>query len=941
MSTASTDFSLLPLATLGIGVLTLAACWAATHRRSQNLLSLTGLSQRVSQLADDPAAVYAAVEQKLRTLTDASDLILQLARVSQPGEPVLLVNGQAILAADERATLGEGAYRWMAEHRSQLLVPDTALVSPVTPLKTDRAAISVVYTPLVAEGRLYGVLTLQSIKKNAFRRRACNSLQVLADQIALGLHNARQGRQEQEYGAQLRMIAEVSRRVTAILDLDALFADTVRLVRETFGYYHVCLFSVDATTREIMLQSSSSPLIQQRGLIVPWGHGLIGHAALGETVLANDVRRDSRFLRDTALEATAAELSLPLMVEDRVLGVLDVQRAEADSFSDGDISTLRILGDQIAVAIEDSHLYRAQQEQAWISTALLRVAEAVAEQSSLSDITGTVERLARMLTGISHCAVLVWQQEDGVFLIPQWATSDAAATGDLVLTPEAVPLAERARVLGSTQEGRSVDLGGLWTQATAPEMPVICLPLVTKGEAMGVLAAALDPVNTLPPAQRTVLEGVARQAALGIDNARLLISQREEAWVSTALLQVATVISSASYDLDETVNAIVRLIPMLVGVSWCALLVWDPEARQYQAASSYGLQVEAQNEAARRVVSPDDYPWLGDIQHGQGVSAVEEPLMRDLRLAPAGAPRAGILAMPLKAHFLDLGILFVGIQPPAPGITGRRMAILNGIAGQTALALSASRLYQQSVRHQSLENEMRLAREIQAGFLPEHCPAYPGWDIAVDWRAARGVGGDYYDFIEFGDGRLGVSIADVSDKGIAAALYMALSRTVLRAASLDTRGPVETLQRANQVLMQESRSGMFVSIVYAIIELDTGTVRYVRAGHNPALHVRSGGEIALLNPDGIALGIMPDPDLAEEVFTLMPGDMLVLYTDGVTEAWNGVDDEFGMERLLQATSAGARTSPAELIEGVNSAVHAFVGGSAQSDDYTILVVKRE
>jgi sigma-B regulation protein RsbU (phosphoserine phosphatase) len=268
------------------------------------------------------------------------------------------------------------------------------------------------------------------------------------------------------------------------------------------------------------------------------------------------------------------------------------------------------------------------------------------------------------------------------------------------------------------------------------------------------------------------------------------------------------------------------------------------------------------------------------------------------------------------------------------------MAILSGIAGQTALAISATRLYQQSVRHESLEHELRLAREIQESFLPEHCPDYPGWEIAVDWRAARGVGGDYYDFIEFGNGSLGVSIADVSDKGVAAALYMAMSRSVLRAASLDAHSPAETLQRANRVLMQESRSGMFVSLVYAIMRMDTGSVRYVRAGHNIPLHMHVDGTISLLAPAGIALGIMQDPELEEDAITLEPGESLVLYTDGITEAWNEAEDEFGMQRLLDVVASGAGASPEELIGRVRDAVEAFVGRGAQSDDYTILVVKR-
>jgi len=932
----------LALAALIGVILALAVCWAIAQRRSKALMLLTGLSPRVSELAASPKALYSLIEEQVRRVTDAPQIFVQLAHSSALQQPTLIANGQRIADPVERRSLGVGPYQWLQENPHQLVLPDTRLASPVQPFQSDPPAASAVFTPLVAEGRLYGAITVQSPQRRAFRRRATAALQLVADQVALGLHTAYQSQKERDTAAQLLMIAEVSRRVAAILDLDELFADTVRLVRETLGYYHVCIFSVDVASREIVLQASSSPLIEQRGLIVPWGHGLIGHAALGETVLVNDVRQDARFLPDAALERTAAELSLPLMVEDRVLGVLDIQSAEAGSFEPGDMSTLRILADQIAVAIEDSHLYRAQQEQAWISTALLRVAEAVAAQTTLEDITSTTERLTRMLTGVSFCRILIWQQDGNVFFLPaEEGDGDTVRPEGRTLLPESVPLAKRVRTLAIAVDGLAEDLGVCRPSDILPEAPAIGLPIITKGAVIGVLQVATDPDVPLPPAQRTILEGIARQAALGLDNATLLASQREEAWFSTALLQVANVISRTSYDLSETVNTIVRLIPMLVGVSWCAILVWDPDRRRYAATSSYGLQVELQDGAQPREISPDDFSWLTDLQARSGITSVIAPLVQDLQLEPASEGETEVLSMPLRAHQRDLGLLFVGNKQPATGISSRRLAILNGIAGQTALAISATRLYQQSVQQQRFEHEMRLARDIQASFLPERCPSPPGWQIAVDWRAARSVGGDYYDLIEFGDGTLGVSIADVSDKGVPAALYMALSRSVLRAAALDSRSPAETLQRANQVLMQDTRSGMFITSIYAIIELETGSVRYVRAGHNPALYVTRDGNVTLLEPVGIALGIVTDPMLVEETFTLEPGDMLVMYTDGVTEAWNESDDEFGMDRLIEVVAGAAGSQAEEVIERIHNAVQDFVGESAQSDDYTVVVVKRE
>jgi len=552
-----------------------------------------------------------------------------------------------------------------------------------------------------------------------------------------------------------------------------------------------------------------------------------------------------------------------------------------------------------------------------------------------------VQRLTMLLTGVTSCAMLVWQSEHGLYAVP----ADPSARGErashgLVLLPETVPLAEHVRRAATAAHGAAASLPGLWGEVLPGDTPVTCLPLVTKGQVIGVLAASLEASESLPAAQQTLLEGIARQAALGLDNALLLTSQQEEAWVSTALLQVANVISTTGYDLAEAMNAIARLIPMLVGVSWCAVLLWDPETRQYRRASSYGLKAQGQHELKREDLSPDRAPWLRDLLR-RGPVALQASQLREMGIEPAlESPDEGIV-LPLQAHRFELGLLVVGTGGQELMASRRRMAVLSGIARETALAISASRLYQQAIHQHSLENELRLAREIQMSFLPEHSPAYPGWDMAVEWRSARGVSGDYYDFVPLGDAQLAISVADVSGKGIAAALYMAMSRSVLRAAALDAEGPAETLKRANRVLMQESRSGMFVSIAYAILDLESGVVRYARAGHPPPLHVHTDGTIAVLEPVGIALGIMEDPEIDEETITLLPGEMLVMYTDGITEAWNGSDDEFGLERLQAVLAEHAGQSASDVVSRITEAVGTFVDPGAQSDDYTILVVKRE
>jgi sigma-B regulation protein RsbU (phosphoserine phosphatase) len=222
----------------------------------------------------------------------------------------------------------------------------------------------------------------------------------------------------------------------------------------------------------------------------------------------------------------------------------------------------------------------------------------------------------------------------------------------------------------------------------------------------------------------------------------------------------------------------------------------------------------------------------------------------------------------------------------------------------------------------------------------------PGWELAVIWRSAREVGGDFYDFIPLPPGtgketRTGVVIADVADKGVPAALYMALSRTLVRTMAIDGRPPSEAVARANDLIISDARSDLFVTLFYAILEPDSGTVAFVNAGHMPALLVRvADGSAEELRTHGMALGVVADLEFEEATAHLGPGDTIVLYTDGVIEALDAKQEMFGKERLIEVLRIH-RTEPAvQLAETINETIASFVGDVPQFDDFTLVVVRR-
>jgi sigma-B regulation protein RsbU (phosphoserine phosphatase) len=238
-----------------------------------------------------------------------------------------------------------------------------------------------------------------------------------------------------------------------------------------------------------------------------------------------------------------------------------------------------------------------------------------------------------------------------------------------------------------------------------------------------------------------------------------------------------------------------------------------------------------------------------------------------------------------------------------------------------------------------LTQEMHIARGIQQGLFPDQAPQIKGYSLAASCHPARETGGDFYDFYAFNDGRLGIVIADVSGKGMPAALLMANVRSIWRVEARDGRGPAETLARVNRALCQDIHTDAFVTLLYAILTPGTRQICLSSAGH-PLPLVDNGGKIQELEIYGLPLGLKSDASYQEIHRTLSPGATLLFYTDGVTEALNLSRELFGLQRLIALMKSAHQTCAAQpLVEHVLTTARAFSGRAGQADDATVVVLK--
>lgn len=277
------------------------------------------------------------------------------------------------------------------------------------------------------------------------------------------------------------------------------------------------------------------------------------------------------------------------------------------------------------------------------------------------------------------------------------------------------------------------------------------------------------------------------------------------------------------------------------------------------------------------------------------------------------------------------------------GKTIHSLPALQALASQVASAYYRAHVHLETLTAQKMAQELDFAGRIQAKFLPARVPHIPGWDIAAGLIPARQTSGDFYDFVPFEDGRLGVVVADVADKGTGAALYMALSRTLIRTFALQTPdAPEAALCAANERLLTDTQSEQFVTVFYGVLDPANGTLTYANAGHNPGFLLRatSSEPVTALPRTGLPLGMFEGMVWERATVTLGADEALVLYTDGVSEAHDSLNAAFGEDRLCDVVRTEMTHTAADICAAVTHAVQSFVGDTPQFDDITLMIAVR-
>lgn len=425
-------------------------------------------------------------------------------------------------------------------------------------------------------------------------------------------------------------------------------------------------------------------------------------------------------------------------------------------------------------------------------------------------------------------------------------------------------------------------------------------------------------------------------AALEKENARLKRAIEE----LSVLNELSTAINS-TMTINGVVDLVVQKCVQHLKVEQAAVMLLD--AASESEAQQFKTMIRHAELSTSRIL-----PYRLDTELTGWMLKYQTPLLvNDLstderfgKYADGKLPIRSLLSVPLMMKGEMIGMLTAFNKNSPEGFTTDEQRLLSIIATQSAQVIENARLLEEEKALLRMREEMRMAHDIQMNLLPGEAPEIPGYDIAGFSIPAREVGGDYYDFIPLDNQKLAFCLGDVTGKGIPAAMLMANTHAAIRGQTLSPKNASECINNANALMFQSTGTGKFVTLFFGILDAENHTLSFCNAGHDEPLLV-SGDEITRLKTGGVVLGFVPQYPFAEESIDFPKGSRLIIYSDGITEAMNQDNAEFGETRLQKIIMGNAQLSPRALIQKIIESVQTHSDGVPQSDDMTMVVIQRK
>jgi sigma-B regulation protein RsbU (phosphoserine phosphatase) len=352
----------------------------------------------------------------------------------------------------------------------------------------------------------------------------------------------------------------------------------------------------------------------------------------------------------------------------------------------------------------------------------------------------------------------------------------------------------------------------------------------------------------------------------------------------------------------------------------------------HPATTAVTSQIQISRSISNKVLNEGASVLTSDATHDPRFQSQQSVLLGQLR---------SVMAVPLASGEEIFGMIYVD-NPLHNRFTENHLEVLTTIASVASIKIEHERLVEERLEKRRMEEELKVASEIQMRLLPVAPPKIAGWDMTGVSFPCREVGGDYYDFIHRKkDNRIIIALGDVAGKGTGAAILMSSLHAAVRAQSQTGAPPCQVMSEINQYIYENTPPNKFITLFYGELDQQSATLRYSNAGHNPPILVRRNHQLLRLDSGGLPTGIMPATKYGEGSITFQPGDVLIIYSDGITESINAEGEEFGEQRLIEVVQANSNRSASGIRDRIEEALSRFVGSAAPVDDMTLMIIKRE
>ena len=811
--------------------------------------------------------------------------------------------------------------------------------------------------PLQFQGEMLGVLDIQSYKPNAFTNLDVEQLEILSQSISIALRNAslyRTSQWRRNLAERYRETAEQISRNVNPQDLVCYVIGQIPTILpvDFIGFWRKIGPNEGLTLSDSWCRQPDTcqPQPNQVAEIGTWFTEVSNHD--------NGISKPSEIGTDPVKElldlpSDFSAVASPVSYQDHEYGVLTFHTSSAGRYGQDSINICSTFADYIGTALDKQRVEDEKDKQAWLTSILLDLAIETKNLTTLDELTNKIGQiLIELIGGTAVGLVLETEQKDTVSLpnlyCPQIVCPLVALPlyfnrEDLIGSSNQVPRLSVARA------GDFPELLNLLPQL-AENGTILTFPLQTQDQTLGYLLhlsndayTQAEPEEVLEKERFDILKGISQQAAISLQNIQMLEEKKEENRLSLRLLDLGIVMSQAETFEIALNDACMRIITEC-DMEELAVLAYQQGERIYVLHNL----VMRDNDKHFVMGKPGNQFSENEIEEmiGPKSSLVHDALGDDpfCKISKALLSTRAYQQIKTTVFPLEIGDEFYGLLLTCDEdykFNHKRVDYLKRASTQIALAFQNRHMRSIEQQRRQTDQELNLARRIQKTFLPEKLPEIPGYQLAVEWETARQVGGDFYDVIPLDDGRFGMIIADVSDKGLPASLYMTVSRTLLRAVSREFSSPARALERVNQLLQLDSTQSFFVTLIYMILDTQTGELTYAIAGHNPPYVLDSVNKTAMRLPKGgIALGLLEPITLTDVKLKLEHAQSMVLYTDGVTEPTNAEGQEYGQIRLQQILTTITDLHPEDMISRLLEDLESFQGEDLFEDDRTLLILKR-